>query len=261
MSLEYESSHGVAVLTFDRPDVLNAFDEELGTATLEAVERATRDPSVRCMVVTGSGRAFSSGEDLAALAGAYEAGRRPDLGRRLTTGYNPLIEAITTAPKPVVAALNGVAAGAGVSIALACDFRIASERAKLVFPWVRIGLVPDLGLMWLLTRSVGASRAWDLAARGRTLSAQDAADMSLVTEVAPGEAFESAWRSFAQELAAGPTRAYAIMKEVLASALETSLPDQLRREAELQKEAGRTEDHLEGVRAFMAKRTPQFRGR
>src|ERR687895_282714 len=152
MALRYEVDDGVAVITLDRPDVLNAFDDELGRATLQAVRDAADDAAVRCVVLTGAGRAFSAGEDLGALASSYERAEPPALDRILSERYNPLVRALRNAPKPVVAALNGVAAGAGASVALACDVRIASDRAKLALPFARVGLVPDSGGLWFLAR-------------------------------------------------------------------------------------------------------------
>lgn len=261
MSLRYEVSDGVAVITLDRPDVLNAFNDELGNAALERVVEASADPSVRCIVITGAGRAFSSGEDLAALADGYARGEAPPLGDTLRNRYNPLIRALRAAPKPVVAAVNGVAAGAGVSIVLASDFRIASERAKLVLAFVKVGLVPDAGSMWFLARTIGASRAFELAASGNPLDAQRALELGLVTEVVPEDGFEARWRDFAAELAQGPTRAYALIKRLSEHAAESSLDAQLEFEIGAQSEAGATQDHLEGVNAFFEKRAPRFEGR
>ncbi|MGH2734323.1 MAG: enoyl-CoA hydratase-related protein [Actinomycetota bacterium] len=261
MGLEYEVGDGVCVITLDRPDVLNAFDEELGSQALEAIRRASDDDDVRCVVITGAGRAFSAGEDLGALAGGYERGESPPLGDTLVNRYNPLVRAIRSAPKPVVAAVNGVAAGAGASIALACDFRIASDKAKLVLAFIKVGLVPDSGGIWFLTRMVGAAKAWELCALGEPLGADEALRLGLYNRVAPTEEFEAAWRSFAAKLAAGPTRAYALTKELAETAIEVGLHEQLDTEVRAQSEAGQTDDHLEGVRAFLNKRPPKFEGR
>ena len=261
MSLRYEVSDGTAVITFDRPEVLNAFNDELGHAALGAIDKASADEAVRCIVITGEGRAFSSGEDLGALADGYEKGDTAPLGNTLVDRYNPLIRAITSAPKPVVAAVNGVAAGAGASIALACDFRIASEKAKLVLAFIKVGLVPDSGGIWFLTKMVGASKAWELAALGEPVTAEEALRLNLFNRVAPPDEFEDAWRSFVAELASGPTKAFALTKRLLRSAMERSLDEQLDLEGELQAEAGRTQDHLEGVRAFLGKRAPRFEGK
>lgn len=261
MALGYEVADGIATITFERPDVLNAFDDELGHAVLAAVTKASDDESVRCLVLTGAGRAFSSGEDLGALAEGYARGEAAPLGNVLVDRYNPLIRAITSAPKPVLAAVNGVAAGAGASIALACDFRIASDKAKLVLAFIKVGLVPDSGGIWFLTKMVGAAKAWELCALGKPLSAEQALELHLVNRVVPADEFDGAWRSFAAKLASGPTRAFALTKRLQRAALEGSLDEQLELEGELQAEAGGSRDHLEGVQAFLGKRAPEFEGR
>jgi 2-(1,2-epoxy-1,2-dihydrophenyl)acetyl-CoA isomerase len=261
MVLDYSVADGVAVITLNRPDVLNAFNDELGMAALNAMTDASTDEDVRCIVITGAGRAFSSGEDLGALADSYKEGRAPELGSTLTDRYNPLIRSIRTAPKPVVAAVNGVAAGAGASIALASDFRIASEHAKLVLAFVKVGLVPDSGAMWFLTKSLGAAKAFELSALGDPVSADEGLRLGLFNKVVPAGDFEGAWKSFAGDLAAGPTRAFALIKTLANDAMERSLDEQLDREVDAQTEAGRTDDHLEGVNAFFEKRAPNFRGR
>lgn len=261
MIISYSRSDGIGVITFERPDVLNAFNDELGFAVLEAVENAAADDEVRCIVITGAGRAFCAGEDLGALAADYEKGEAPDLGQTLTKRYNPLIRAIRAAPKPVLAAVNGVAAGAGASIALACDVRIASEHAKLVLAFINVGLVPDSGAVWFLTKTIGAARAWQLASTGRPLPAEEALALGLFDVVVGADEFESTWRAEAARLAAGPTAAYALTKQLVGDAAERSLDRQLDAEVDAQTAAGRTDDHLEGVQAFLAKRPPKFTGR
>jgi 2-(1,2-epoxy-1,2-dihydrophenyl)acetyl-CoA isomerase len=260
MTVRYEVQDGVAVVTFNRPDVLNAFDEEMGRAALKAIDEAAEDADVRCIVITGEGRAFSSGEDLGALAAGYKRGETPPLGDILTNRYNPMIRAITGAPKPVVAAVNGVAAGAGASVALACDYRIAAEEAKFILAFVKVGLVPDSGALWFLERALGTARAWQLASTGEPLDAEEALGIGLVTKVVPAEQLEKETKDFASGLAAGPTRAYALIKKLLYGATDRSLHDQLEAEIDAQTEAGRSQDHLEGVQAFFEKRPPKFRG-
>jgi 2-(1,2-epoxy-1,2-dihydrophenyl)acetyl-CoA isomerase len=259
--LDYSVADGVAVLTLDRPEVLNALNHELGTKLLDAVTTAASDDDVRCLVLTGSGRAFCSGEDLAALAAGYEAGDAPDLGRVLKERYNPLILALRRAPKPVMAAVNGVAAGAGASIVLACDFRIAAERARVLFPFVNVGLIPDSGTTWLLPRMIGSTRAWDLISTGRAVGADEAYRLGIFTEVVSSDRFEETWRSLANELAAGPTRAFALTKALVDGSWDHPLAEHLGDEARAQAEAGATADHLAGVRAFLAKEAPTFEGR
>jgi 2-(1,2-epoxy-1,2-dihydrophenyl)acetyl-CoA isomerase len=261
MTLDYSVDGGVAVVRLDRPEVLNSFDDELGFAALEAVQRAADDDQVRCIVIIGTGRAFSAGEDLGALQAGYEAGEPPPLGVTLVKRYNPLIRAIRTAPKPVVAAVNGVTAGAGASIALACDYRIAVVNAKFSLAFVKVGLVPDSGGLWFLTRMIGTARAWELAASGDALTAQRCLELGLVNQVAAEDEFDGAWRSLAARLAAGPTRAYALIKSLVNSSASLSLDGQLEAEVEAQTQAGLTQDHLEGVRAFLGKRAPTFEGR
>jgi 2-(1,2-epoxy-1,2-dihydrophenyl)acetyl-CoA isomerase len=261
MVIEYSAADGIAVVTLNRPDVLNAFNDELGDAVRDSVANASADESVRCIVITGAGRAFCSGEDLGALADSYKGGDVPDLGKTLTDRYNPLIRTIRAAPKPVVAAVNGVAAGAGASIALACDFRIASEHAKLVLAFVKVGLVPDSGAVWFLSKMIGAAKAFEVCALGDPVGAADALRLGLFTKVVPAGEFPQTWRDFSRSLAAGPTRAYALTKSLANGATKLALDEQLDVEVQAQSEVGRTEDHVEGVTAFFAKRRPNFQGR
>ena len=259
--LDYTVEDGVGRIVLNRPQVLNAFNDELGSLLRDRVAEASADSDVRCIVITGAGRAFSAGEDLAALAESYEAGRVPDLGQILTQRYNPLIKELRAAPKPIVAGLNGVAAGAGASVALACDFRVASERASLSFPFAGVGLVPDSGATWFLARMLGPARALELALSSPALSSADALELGLVNEVVPADEFEARLRAVAAGLAHGPTTALALTKGLIEAAVSHTLDQQLEAEALAQGVAGATQDHLEGVRAFLSKRAPEFRGR
>jgi 2-(1,2-epoxy-1,2-dihydrophenyl)acetyl-CoA isomerase len=261
MAVAYSVESSVGIVVLDRPEVLNSFDETMGLETLRVVEGAAADDSVRCIVITGAGRAFCAGEDLGALSDQYSRGEVPDLGDTLVKRYNPLIRTIRSAPKPVVAAVNGVAAGAGASLALACDVRVASEHAKLVLAFIGAALVPDSGAVWFLSNMVGTARAWQLASTGRPVAADEALALGLFDQVVAQDAFEETWRSAAQKLAAGPTRAFALTKQLVNGAPERSLEEQLELEVDAQSAAGRTDDHLEGVQAFLAKRKPDFQGR
>jgi 2-(1,2-epoxy-1,2-dihydrophenyl)acetyl-CoA isomerase len=260
MVIDYSVAAGIGALVLNRPDVLNAFNDELGFAVLETVQKASADGSVRCLTITGAGRAFCSGEDLGALADGYESGTPPELGKTLVDRYNPLVRALRATPKPVVAAINGVAAGAGASLALACDYRIASEKAKFVLAFIKVGLVPDSGAVWFLTKMVGEARAMELATTGRPVDAHEALALGLVNEVVPADGLGSRLATVARELASAPTRAYALTKDLVYSASERPLDEQLDAEVNAQSDAGRTADHLEGVRAFLGKRSPTFRG-
>lgn len=261
MGVDSEKSGGICVLTLNRPDVLNAFDDALGRELIDGVSDAADDPEIRCIVITGAGRAFCAGEDLGPLADDYSAGRAPDLGTTLRDRYNPLIRAIRAAPKPIIAAVNGVAAGAGASLALACDYRVGSDKAHLILAFIKVGLVPDSGALWFLSKMIGTARAFNLAVTGEALSAEDALACGVFDEVAATEAFEATWRQAAQRFASGPTRAFALCKGLLNGATERSLDQQLELEIKAQSEAGHTEDHLAGVRAFFEKQEPVFRGR
>ena len=261
MTLLNSTVGAVTTLTLNRPDVLNAFNDEMGRALLDAVREASADDLTRCIVITGDGRAFSAGEDLEVLSEQYGKGEVPDLGDTLINRYNPLIRAIRSAPKPVIAAVNGVAAGAGASLALACDFRIASEDAKLILAFIRVGLVPDSGALWFLAKMVGAARALEIGASSHPVDTQRGLELGLFSQVVARDEFESTWKAFATRLSSMPTAAFALTKQLTNEALDRSLDEQLDAEVAAQTAAGKTEDHLEGVTAFFGKRSPEFHGR
>jgi 2-(1,2-epoxy-1,2-dihydrophenyl)acetyl-CoA isomerase len=245
----------VLTLTLDRPDALNALNATLRGELLAALKAAARDDEVRAVVITGAGRGFCAGADL--RGGAGERAFR----RVLRDEYNPLIEAIRRLPKPVVASVNGVAAGAGVSLALAADVVIASEEARFVPAFDRIGLVPDSGLARILVRALGRHRAFELLVGQRPLPAAEAKAMGLMATVVPAEALAAETRSLAARLAAGPTVGIGLTKRLLNAAEDATLTESLDFEAALQDLAGRTDDHAEGVAAFSEKRDPAFTGR
>lgn len=259
--LRVERDGGVRILTLDRPDVLNAFDEALTDALATGLRDAAGDASVRAVVITGAGRAFSAGQDLRDRAAAIERGDDLRLGDELRRRYHPSIEAIRAMRKPVIAAVNGIVAGAGFGLAVACDLRIAAASASFRAAWSKVGLVPDAGSAFFLPRLIGWGRALDLAFTGRAVDASEALAIGLVTRVWPDAEFVEGWRSLARQLADGATEAFALTKEGLNASWERDFGSFLELEASLQDRAGRSADYAEGVRAFLAKRPPRFEGR
>lgn len=253
-TLLHEQDGGVATLTLNRPDALNALNRQLRQELLTAVNAVRRDGAIRALVITGAGRGFCAGADL--RGGTAER----EFRHVLSTEYNPLIEAIRSLPKPVIASVNGVAAGAGVSLALAADIVVAAEDARFVPAFNRIGLVPDSGLTRTLVRALGRHRAFEILMGERQLGAHEAQQAGLVAAVVPTDRLADATRELAQRLASGPTRGIGLTKLLLNAAEDASLGDSLATEAALQELAGRTEDHAEGVAAFAEKRDPRFGG-
>jgi 2-(1,2-epoxy-1,2-dihydrophenyl)acetyl-CoA isomerase len=258
--LRIERDGAVAILTLDRPDALNAFDEPLTAALAAAVTDVAGDPVVRCVVITGAGRAFSAGQDLRDRADAIARGADLRLGDELRRRYHPVVTAIREMRKPVVAAVNGVAAGAGLGLALACDVRVAAESASFRAAWSKVGLVPDAASAYFLPRLVGWGRAVDIVFSGEPISSATALAIGLATRVWPNAEFADRWRAYARELAAGATAALALTKDGLNAAWDHDLTEFLEVEAALQDRAGRTADYAEGVRAFLEKRKPGFTG-
>jgi len=256
-----ERDGAVATLRLNYPDKLNALSVTMLRELMEELGRLSADPVVRAIVLTGEGRGFCVGADLAALQDVYATGERPKLSSFLEQGYNRLIPLIAEAPKPVIAAVNGVAAGAGVSLALACDLRIASEDATFTTAFVRIGLVPDSGAFYLLPRAVGTAKAVELAITSDRVEARAALDMGLVHRVVQADQLSAEVAALAGKLAAMPTVAIGLIKRLFREAAGLSLQETLAKEAEFQDLAAATDDHVEGVRAFTEKRQPTFTGR
>lgn len=253
----YESTQAIATITLNRPDVLNALDDALIRALRDAVERAAGDDAVRAVLLTGAGRGFSSGADLASVPPSPSL----DLGQLLRERYHPVILAMRSMPKPVVCAVNGPAAGAGMSIALAGDIVLAARSAYFVQAFSKIGLVPDAGSTWFLPRYVGDVRARAMALLAERIDAPTAERFGLVWQVLDDEQLMPEARQLAARLAAQPTRACALIKQALNDSFARDLPAQLELEATLQTQAGRTEDFAEGVAAFLQRRAPVFKGR
>ncbi|SDP21738.1 2-(1,2-epoxy-1,2-dihydrophenyl)acetyl-CoA isomerase [Actinopolyspora xinjiangensis] len=254
-----ENIDGVRRITLNRPDSYNSLTVELKERLIEAFRGAAADDSVRAVVVTGSGKAFCAGQDLKEHISQLDSGDDTPM-RTVEEHYNPLIRAVTTLPKPVIAAINGVAAGAGASLAYACDLRVAAANAKFVMSFADVGLSTDSGASWTLPRLVGYGRAMELLLLGETVTAEAAERMGMVNRVvAAGEAADNA-TELARRMATGPTSAYARIKETMLAAAAEGLDETLDVEAGAQNQCGNTHDHREAVDAFVAKRSPEFTG-
>jgi 2-(1,2-epoxy-1,2-dihydrophenyl)acetyl-CoA isomerase len=254
--LRLEIAERVATITLDRPDALNALTVPLKEELLAAFVRVGADAEIRSIVLTGAGRAFCAGQD---LRERLEPGAAP-LEVEIRERYNPIILAMRRLEKPIVGAINGIAAGAGASLAFACDLRIAAEGASFLLAFARVGLVPDSGATWLLPRLVGSAKAAELALNGEALSAADAERLGLVARVVPSESVVAEAQATAARLGAMAPRALALTKRALEASWTASLAEQLELEADLQGIAGATADHAEGIAAFLEKRPPQFTG-
>jgi 2-(1,2-epoxy-1,2-dihydrophenyl)acetyl-CoA isomerase len=255
--IEVKIENGVGYIILNRPDVFNAFNDEMSYELQDALKQVEKDPLVRVVVLTGAGKAFCSGQDLKAIKEV--AGKR-DLSESLHKRYNPIIRLMRNMPKPIIARLNGVAAGAGCSIALACDLIVAAENASLIEVFVNVGLVLDSGSSYFLPRIVGSTKAFELATMGSKVSANEALQLGLVNKVAPLEQLDEALQPYLQYYAQAPTKAIALMKKMLNKSFHTDLDTMLDYEAYCQQIAGNSNDNQEGVAAFNEKRKPVFTG-
>ncbi|CAN5308032.1 enoyl-CoA hydratase-related protein [soil metagenome] len=260
-SVRVQRDGAVATLTLDRPQAMNALDNAMKVALRDQLHELGADVSVRAVVLTGAGdRAFCTGQDLKEHVALLQAGDPAPLGT-VNEHYNPMVLAIATMPKPVIAAVNGMAAGAGASLAFAADFRVAASGAVFLLAFARIGLSVDSGSSWTLPRLVGHAKATELALLAQPISAEDALAIGLVTEVVPHEDLAARAAALAQRLAAGPTVAYGAIKAALHFSAGVDLPTALTREAELMATTGASQDHKDAVAAFVAKEQATFQGR
>lgn len=256
MELLVNHNNGVSTLTLNRPEVFNSFNKGMAMALQDALDACAQDSSVRAIVITGEGKAFCAGQDLAEATDP----NGPELKSIVRDHYNPIILKIREIEKPVIAAVNGVAAGAGANIALACDVTIATESASFIQAFSKIGLIPDSGGTFFLPRIVGMQKAMALMMIGDKVMAVDAEKMNMIYKAVPDESFADYIHEFAVKIASMPTRGIGLTKRALNQSLFNSLDDQLEIEEKLQTEAGATYDFSEGVEAFLEKRKPVFKG-
>lgn len=258
-TITYQIDQGVAVLTLNRPASLNSFNNQMHDEVREAIKDARDNSNVRCLVITGTGRGFCAGQDLSDRA-VKVTNEAPDLGESVEKNYNPLIRNIMTMEKPVLCAVNGVAAGAGASIALACDIVLAGKSAKFIQAFCKIGLVPDSGGTFNLVRALGLPRAKALALLGDKLSAEQAETWGMIWQCVDDEVLMDETMKLALHLATQPTKGLAMIKHLMNNSFSTPLHQQLELEKHAMRELGRTSDYREGVSAFMEKRQPTFKG-
>ncbi|SHG00687.1 enoyl-CoA hydratase-related protein [Ornithinibacillus halophilus] len=254
-TIDYELIDQVATITLNRPSAYNAMTETMNKEIIKALKVATKDDSVRCIVLTGSGKAFCSGQDLGDIE------KDTNHAEFLRERYHPMVRAINQTPKPIVAAINGTAAGAGMSLALAADFRLMKKGAKLVSAFMNIGLVPDSGFLYILPRLVGYAKAMEISVLGKPVSAEVAKEIGLVTELIEEKEWQEGVNQFTRKLANMPTKAFALVKKNMMSGLNQDVDVFLEYEAQAQRIAGMSNDHLEGIQAFEEKRKPRFIGK
>ncbi|ALX95684.1 enoyl-CoA hydratase [Serratia fonticola] len=251
---------GVLTITLNRPDRLNSFNDEMHHQLSEALTVAERDDSVRCVLITGAGRGFCAGQDLNDRNVSVDQAP-PDLGLSVERFYNPLIRRLSALPKPIVCAVNGVAAGAGAALAMACDIVVAADNANFIQSFCKLGLVPDSGGSWYLPRLAGHARAMGMALLGDKISAQQALEWGMIWQVVAAAELADYTQSMAKQLATQPTYGLGLIKKAMYSSASNTLDQQLDLERDLQRLGGRSEDYREGVSAFFAKRSPNFSGK
>ena len=255
--LKYTTENGVATITLNRPEVYNALNDEITYELQHALKVVSKDDKVRVVVLTGEGKAFCSGQDLKAASGDQKRSFLQSLHKR----YNPIISAMRSLPKPIVCRLNGVAAGAGCSLALACDIIVASEEATLIEVFINIGLVPDSGSSYFLPRLIGMAKAFEMCSMGSKVKAGEAATMGLINTCVPADQLDTAVKSYTDYFATAPTKSIGLIKKMLNKSATSSLEEMLEYEAYCQEIAGTSHDYKEGVAAFLEKRKPTFLGK
>lgn len=254
--LKYGVEQGVATITLNRPDVYNALNDEITYELQDALKAIAKDEQARVVVLTGEGKAFCSGQDLKAASGDQKRSFLQSLHKR----YNPIISAMRNLPKPIVCRLNGVAAGAGCSLALACDVIVAAEEATLIEVFINIGLVPDSGSSYFLPRTVGMNKAFELCSMGNRVKASEAVAIGLINKSVPTSELDSAVKFYTDYFAKAPTKSIGLIKKMLNKSATSSLEEMLEYEAYCQEIAGTSADYKEGVTAFLEKRKPDFKG-
>lgn len=259
-TVKTESKNGVLWITLNRPDRLNAFNEQMGVDLMDALKEGEKSLEARCLVLTGEGRAFSVGEDLSTNKAMIESGKPVLLGEVLKKKYNPIVQRMRKMEKPILAAVNGTTAGAGLGLALACDLRAASDKATFHEAFIKAGLIPDAGTSFWLTRILGLGKAMEVGLLGEPIDANKALNLGLVNWVFPDSTFRADSAKIAERLAKGPTKALGLTKRALNRAVVVDMDSALEYEMYLQDIAGRSKDHIEGVRAFFDKREPMFTG-
>lgn len=256
-----ENKDAVRIITLNRPDKLNSFNDELTFKLQDALKEAEKDSGTRAIIITGSGRGFCAGQDLQSRSISQNGGTRPSLGDSIKRRYNPIIVKIRRMEKPIIAAVNGVAAGAGASLALACDFRIMADNSSFIQSFTKVGLIPDSGSTFLLPRLIGLTKAQELMFSADKLEAKDALALNLVNKVVPQTGVVKEALEWAERLSKGPTKAFGLTKRALNRAIFADLEELLDYEASLQEIAGRSDDFKEGVNAFIEKRQPVYSGK
>ncbi len=256
-----EKKNGVGIITLNRPDRLNAFNDELSFQFQDALKEMEKDKEVKAVILTGAGRGFCAGQDLQARGISQDSGEKTSLGESIRRRYNPMVIKMRRMEKPMIAAVNGVAAGAGMSLALLCDYRIVTDKVTFIQSFTKVGLIPDTGSTFILPRLIGYTKAFELMLSAEKFTAQEAMEFGLVNKIVAEADLIKEATALAEKLALGPTKAFGLTKRALNRAIFPDLEELLEYEAQLQEIAGRSEDFAEGVKAFVDKRTPVYKGK